>query len=74
MNLPEIVDQANEDLKEAYILMKQIAETVYSPVRLLDIATYLVFVYNVETMTLNPAGISICLELLRYRFYITYFK
>ena len=73
-NLSEIVDQGNEDLKEAYVLMKQIAETVHSPVGLLDIATQLVFAYDAKTMTLDTADISLCLKFLRYRLYVTYFK
>jgi len=46
-------------LKQQYLAMKEVAETVYSPVGLLDLASRSVFAYDLNTMTLDPSGNNI---------------
>jgi hypothetical protein len=40
-------------LKQQYLAMKEVAETVYSPVGVLDLASGTVFAYDLDTMTLG---------------------
>lgn len=52
-------DLFNEDpIRQLYLVMKEAAEMIHSPVGLLDYANQIVFVYDVNAMTLDPAGIS----------------
>ena len=43
-------------IKQQYLVMKKIAKTIFSPVGLLDLASRTVFAYDLDTITLDPAG------------------
>lgn len=48
-----------DSVERQYLVMKEIAETIYSPIGVLDFAGQIVFAYDVDKMTLNPAGITL---------------
>jgi hypothetical protein len=67
-NFSDAADRGTEySLKESFILIKVIAETIYSPVGLLDIASQVVLAYDVNTMTFDPDGIALHIYKLSHR-------